>query len=280
MTPEKTGTGERDVKEEWTQISGIAVGLDEQRLPSSDALAGRKMSLHSSSDPAISLDFIDETTLRWEQAGSVADETYDAVEIAPLLFVAGFCHRRDPRLSTTFALDLEQGRATRVLGRLPSVAEADTSMLSRVHAGEGLSPVRVEFDQWDIESAERPQPPAGPVHARTEDLVGKRLLYTYGDGGVYEHIYLNDKMFTWHCRKGPEAGLADTERCDFFRIRPEVYLFSWREKVIPTLGVVLVNTETMRSNGFITGIDTRSGEVSHFPVGARGSLVNITETPS
>ena len=107
MTPEKTGTGERDVKEEWTQISGIAVGLDEQRLPSSDALAGRKMSLHSSSDPAISLDFIDETTLRWEQAGSVADETYDAVEIAPLLFVAGFCHRRDPRLSTTFALDLE-----------------------------------------------------------------------------------------------------------------------------------------------------------------------------
>ena len=50
--------------------------------------------------------------------------------------------------------------------------------------------------------------------------------------------------------------------------------------MIPTLGVVLVNTETMRSNGFITGIDTRSGEVSHFPVGARGSLVNITETPS
>ena len=186
----------------------------------------------------------------------------------------------DPRLSTTFALDLEEGRATRVLGRLPSVAEADTSMLSRVHAGEGLSPVRVEFDQWDIEFAERSGPPSGPVHSRTEDLVGKRLLYVYGDGGVYEHIYLNDKMFTWHCRKGPEAGLADTERCDFFRIRPEVYLFSWREKVIPTLGVVLVNTGTMRSNGFITGIDTRSGEVSHFPVGARGSLVNITEAPS
>ena len=280
MTPEKTEAEEGDVKEEWTQISGIAVGLDEQRLPSSDALAGRKMALHSSSDPPISLDFIDQTALRFEQAGSVVDEIYDAVEIAPSLFVAGFCHRLDPRLSTTFALDLEEGRATRVLGRLPSVAEADTSMLSRVHAGEGLSPVRVEFDQWDIESAERSERPAGPVHSRTGDLVGKRLLYIYGDGGVYEHIYLNDKMFTWHCRKGPEAGLADTERCDFFRIRPEVYLFSWREKVIPTLGVVLVNTGTMRSNGFITGIDTRSGEVSHFPVGARGSLVNITEAPS
>lgn len=280
MTPEKTETGEEDAKEEWTQISGIAVGLDEQRLPSSDALAGRKVALHSSNGPAILLDFSDETTLRWEQSGSAGNETYDAVEIAPSLFVAGFCHRADSRLSTTFALDLEQGRATRVLGRLPSVAEADTSMLSRVHAGEGLSPVRVEFDQWDIESDEGSDPPSGPVHARTEDLVGKRLLYVYGDGGVYEHIYLNDKMFTWHCRKGPEAGLADTERCDFFRVRPDVYLFSWREKVIPTLGVVLVNTETMRSNGFITGIDTRSGEVSHFPVGARGSLVNMTEAPS
>ena len=96
-------------------------------------------------------------------------------------------------------------------------------------------------------------------------------------GGVYEHIYLNERLFTWHCRGGPEAGLADTETCDFFQVRPDVYLFSWREKIIPTLGIVLVNTAQMQSNGFIMGIDTHSGEVSHFPVGARGELLNVTE---
>ena len=279
MTRDKEVSGETLQEEEWAQISSIAVGLDDHRLPSSDALAGRKIALHSADGPEISLDFIDEESLRWEQAGSVEEEAYNAVEVAPALFVAGVCHRRDPLRSTTLALDLEAGRATRLAGRLPSVAEADTSLVSRVHAGEGLSPVHVEFDQWEIESAERSRPPAGPVHARTQELIGKRLVYTYGDGGVYEHIYLNERRFTWHCLKGPEAGLADTEECDFYQIRPDVYFFSWREKVIPTLGAVLVNTEEMRSNGFITGVDTRSGEVSHFPVGAQGRLVNITEAP-
>ena len=279
MTPENEDTRASAGEQEWTEISGIAVGLDDHRLPSSDALAGRKITLHSADEPAISLDFIDEKSLRWEQASSVAEEAYNAVEVAASLFVAGVCHRRDPRLSTTFALDLEAGRATRLTGRLPSVAEADTSLLSRVHADEGLSPVHVEFDHWEIESAERPRPPAGPTHVRTKELIGKRLVYTYGDGGVYEHIYLNERRFTWHCLKGPEAGLADTEQCDSYRIRPDVYLFSWQEKIIPTLGVVLVNTKDMRSNGFIAGVDTRSGEVSHFPVGAQGRLVNITEVP-
>ncbi|MCH2186886.1 molybdenum cofactor biosynthesis F family protein, partial [Myxococcota bacterium] len=221
----------------------------------------------------------DGTTVRWEQDDQVEIETYDAVEGAPSLFIAGVCHRRDTRLSSTLVLDLAQAQATRVAGRLPSVAEADQSLLARVHAGKGLSPVHAEFEQWEILSPQGANSKAGPVHERTDELIGKRVLYTYGDGGIYEHIYLNDRMFTWHCRKGPEAGLADTETCDFFRIRPDVYLFSWREKVIPTLGIVLVNTGPMHSNGFLMGIDTESGAVSHFPVGARGQLLNITEIP-
>ena len=279
MTPETTETEKAAAQEEWTQISGIAVGLDEHRLPSSEALAGRQIQLHAPDKHPISIDFLDENALRWEQDDGLTDETYDAVEVAPSLFVAGICHREDSRHSTTFALDLQAGLATRATGWLPSVAEADTSLLSRVHAGGELSPVQVEFDHWEVDSTERPERPPEANHAQTDELVGKRLVYTYGDGGVYEHIYLNERRFTWHCLKGPEAGLADTERCDFYRIRPDVYLFSWREKIIPTLGVVLVNTSEMRSNGFITGIDTRSGEVSHFPVGARGELVNITEGP-
>ena len=277
MNRDKESSKETPEEAEWAEISSIEEGLDGHRLPSSHALAGRKIALRSADGPGVSLEFIDEKSLRWEEAGNSADEAYDAVEVAPSLFVAGVCHQRDQLCSTTFALDLETGHATRLAARLPTVAEADTSFVSRVHADQGLSPVHVEFDHWEIESAERSGPPSGPAHARTNELVGKRLVYTYGDGGIYEHIYLNERRFTWHCLKGPEAGLADTEQCDCYRIRPDVYLFSWREKVIPTLGVVLVNTEEMRSNGFITGVDTRSGDVSHFPVGAKGILVNTTE---
>lgn len=270
---------ERDspVEPEWAQISSIAVGLDDHRLPSTEALAGRTLLLSAANETPISLRFVDESNLLWEQGGDETEEIYDAVESAPALFVVGICHRRDPRVSSTLVLDLEGGRATRVVGRLPEISEADQSLLARVHADEGLSPVQVDFEQWEVQSLGLEEPPTGPAHFRTEELVGKRICYEYGDGGVYEHIYLNERKFTWHCLRGPEAGLADTERCDFFHIRPNVYLFSWREKIIPTLGVVVVNKEQMRSNGIITGIDTRTGEVSHFPVGAKGSLVNVTE---
>jgi hypothetical protein len=277
MSSQTGGGRESSVEPEWAQISSISVGLNDHRLPSSKALAGRTVILSAANEKSISIEFTSESRLRWQQGGEQTEEVYDAVESATSLFVVGVCHQRDSRLSTTLVLDLECGRATRVVGRLPLIEEADQSLLARVHADAGLSPVHVDFEQWEIQSAGSSQRRSGPVHARTDELVGKRIRYEYGDGGVYEHIYLNDRMFTWHCLRGPETGLADTERCDFFRIRPEVYLFSWREKIIPTLGVVVVNKKQMHSNGIITGSDTRSGEVSHFPVGARGTLVNVTE---
>jgi len=262
---------------EWAQITSIAVGLDDHRLPSSQALAGQTLVLTAAGQSPLSIRFLDESNLLWEQGGNEAEEFYDAVESAPALFVVSVCHRRDARLSSTLVLDLESGRATRVVGRLPTVAEADQSLLARVHADEGLSPVQVDFEQWELRREGSEASPTAPAHHRTEELIGKRIRYEYGDGGVYEHIYLNEQKFTWHCLRGPETGLADTERCDFFYVRPGVYLFSWREKIIPTLGVVVVNKDQMRSNGIITGIDTRTGEVSHFPVGAKGILVNVTE---
>ena len=73
----------------------------------------------------------------------------------------------------------------------------------------------------------------------TDALVGKRVQYVYSQTEAYEHIYLNENLYTWQCLRGSEAGLADTDRCHYRRIADELYLFVWREKVVPTLGVVL-----------------------------------------
>jgi hypothetical protein len=138
--------------------------------------------------------------------------------------------------------------------------------------------VTAEFTPLSIvEVSGQAAEPKGPPHGRSRELTGRRIRYTYGDGGIYEHVYLTENLFTWHCQAGPEKGLADTDACDCYAIRSDVYLFSWREKIIPTLGVVLVNTGRMRSNGYLTGIDTHTGEVSYFPIGARGELLNVTE---
>ena len=113
-------------------------------------------------------------------------------------------------------------------------------------------------------------------HERTTDLIGKRIKYAYSSKHVYEHIYLNDRFYTWHCLAGVEKGLADTEICDYFKIAPDVYLFTWREKVMPTFGVVLINFKEMRSNGKTFGLDVASGKIINFTMGSRAEPINET----
>ena len=102
---------------------------------------------------------------------------------------------------------------------------------------------------------------AGPFDAADaparahRDLVGKRVEYVYSGTEKYEHIYLNENLYTWQCLEGSEKGLADTDRCHYRLIADELYLFVWREKVVPTLGVVLVDWRAKVSNGKLFGYE-------------------------
>ncbi|MGR8920502.1 MAG: MoaF C-terminal domain-containing protein [Gammaproteobacteria bacterium] len=261
---------------QWAQISAIASGLEQHRTASSSALAGLTVALAFDNGRKLELVFSDPAaTVR---INNRLEEKVDVVEVAPDLFLVGFQHQADPRRSTALTLDLANSRVLWTDGRLPTLEEAGVSLLERVAAGGLLSAVKAGFITGTITAVtddDRPRtlPQPGRAPAPSAGLVGKHIRYVYGDGGVYEHFYLNEKLFTWHCIDGPERGLADTEACECYAVREYVYLFCWREKIIPTLGLVLINTDTMRSNGFLSGIDTRTGEVSYFPVGARGELI-------
>ncbi len=53
----------------------------------------------------------------------------------------------------------------------------------------------------------------------------------------------------------------------------------WREKIIPTLGVVLIDLSAMKTTGRIFGYREHSfEEVVSFPVGAKARLLNVTDT--
>ena len=123
-----------------------------------------------------------------------------------------------------------------------------------------------------------------PVHSRrrrrhqpTTDLIGRRVEYTYSSTEQYEHIYLNEDFYTWHCLQGSEKGLADTDRCHYLKLGDDLYLFVWREKIVPTLGAVVADFRAMRTMGKIFGhAQDGSRGVVDFPVGARARLLNVT----
>lgn len=177
--------------------------------------------------------------------------------------------------SVTMLIDRASGQVLRIVGAMPSSAETAKSLLTRAKEGLPLSAVKADFQAGHIASK-----PRQPGFERTTELVGKRIRYRYSPTELYEHIYLNDSFYTWQCISGVEAGLADTDLCHFFKLRDELYLFVWQEKIVPTLGVVTVDLQKNKTDGKIFGYsDFESGQLSNFSIGAYAMFANYTPNP-
>ena len=188
-----------------------------------------------------------------------------------LVLIDGLTGTRPPT-STTLVVDLDSGAATRVLARLPRPEDATISALERVRRGEEPTLVAADVEHGRIDGTD------GQLHAPTDELVGMRNLYRYSPTEAYEHIYLGPARYTWHCRAGVEHGLADTDACSSYRIREGLVLFVWREKIVPTLGLLLIDLEQLRTDGKILGqADLDLQGAVNFPVGSRFEILNVTE---
>jgi hypothetical protein len=119
----------------------------------------------------------------------------------------------------------------------------------------------------------------GPAPRPSLDLVGRRALWVYSEAHAYEHLYLSRHWYTWQCLAGPERALADTDACTTYRLRPGIYMFGWREKVIPCAAVTVADHDSMRSHGALFGLDAEGTGTGHFTFGAFRRLLGATVHP-
>jgi hypothetical protein len=262
-------------KSEWIPVGalGEAFAPGANLLPHTQRLTGTSMTLHLEDGSTSSLQFLDEAQLTWRGSphGLGAPVPYRATEIRPGIVCLSVVHPDKAGSAIVVVLELSRGACTVVLGSLPSRAEANESLLSRIGHGRALTSVSAIFLSGAIDA---PFTAQTARHGETGDLLGKRIEYTYSPTERYEHIYLNERLYTWHCLSGSEKGLADTDRCDYRKIADDLYLFVWREKIVPTLGVVLVDLAQLRTTGQILGYQGFDfGAVTCFPVGARARVL-------
>jgi hypothetical protein len=260
------------VSEPWIPVGALAAAFagDTHRLPPSAALAGRTLRLSFEDGSHATYRFLDAATLSVSDgdAGRVPrDLGYDAVEPRPGIFLVDHIDP-DARAGTrSLVLDFHRGACTLVVGRLPTHADARIPLLARVSAGRPLTGVEARCTagaigvDWSAATARHPP---------TARLVGRRIRYRYSPTESYEHVYLNERFYTWHCLEGAERGLADTDQCWYREIGDALYLFCWQEKIVPTLGLVLVDLRERRTCGKILGYAQNGADaLANFPVGAR-----------
>ncbi len=265
----------------WISVGELAeaFGPDNHTPPPSDDLAGATHVLHFEDGRAIEHRFLSSSRLAWTVAGGEADGTegeagYFALRIREGIYFVDFVAHETPPTAISLVLDLERRVATSLVARLPDSPDVGQSLAARIAAGLELTAVTTTFSSASIGS---PFTAETPRHESTGELVGRRVEYTYSPTERYEHIYLNEHLYTWHCLLGSERGLADTDRCHYLKLGDELYLFVWREKIIPTLGAVIADFSAMRTMGKIFGhAQDGSGGLVDFPVGAHARLLNVT----
>lgn len=270
-----------NVTPEFIQVGALADGFapDSLALPRCAELDGQSLRLCFDDDSVADcrLESDGDASVSIVQTGLASSLTdmngFHASSLRPGVYFVDFLHQGPAAQSLSLILDLARGRFTLVRGRLPDAAATRICAFDRVERQLELTGVEVEF----LHGAVNQPAAAVPPHAPSRELIGMRNRYRYSPTECYEHIYLNDGLYAWHCLEGVEHGLADVDRCHYYQVAERLYLFVWREKIIPTLGVILIDLEQMRTDGKIFGYqDGDFGATRNFRVGARASIVNHT----
>ncbi|AVA26618.1 MoaF C-terminal domain-containing protein [Rhizobium sp. LEGMi198b] len=243
---------------------GLGANFTANKAERSAELAGRKIDLELSNGQDFSFEFVDAEKMRWSSRGAAVkrNETYEAQRVADDLFLIAFQHADDLRTSMSVVADLRSGEVVFIqnvvgekIGNEPAVIQTVT--LGRV-ADQALQ---------------------GEKIAQTSDLFGRRAMWIYSEDDVYEHIYLNAEWYAWHCLKGEEYPKADIDPCQMFRLREDIYLLTFSEKVMVMAAGMVLDFSGLRSYCAALGRDPATNEITHFTFGAYGMILSQTNYP-
>ena len=243
-------------KDDWASLSEMADGFDEYRPAYSRALDGRELTLNArfvdSGDEFTLTHAFSEAELSWRTGEQAGTETYELFEMQPGLF---YLHYRrsgeDHPVVVSAALDLTTGQVTGAVGEL----------------GLGPNP-HLARQRWFQGQIAGSAATSADAHEPTDELIGRRVRYAYSGDDVYDHVYLNENLFTWLCIGGAELGVGDTDSCTYWKLRENTYLFSWLEKNVGVEGMVLVDLNALRTVGIQFGIDQQSGDLVNITMGS------------
>jgi hypothetical protein len=265
----------------WISVGKLAEAFapDNNAPQPTDELAGRKLTLNFEDGGTVEYRFeidgrLARTVLDGSREARMADRSCTASKLRQELYLVDVVPAHNETAAESLVLDFALGIATHLLAELPGEAEAKRPLLDRIARGEELTAVGATFTSAAIDEAFTA---STPRHAPTSELVGRRVEYTYSPSEQYEHVYLNERFYTWHCLRGSEKALADTDRCHYYKLADDLFWFVWREKIVPTLGAVVVDFDKMQTVGKIFGYEGGDfAKVVNFRVGARARLLNKT----
>lgn len=109
--------------------------------------------------------------------------------------------------------------------------------------------------------------PSGELPGTTRELIGYRSINVYSPNHTYEHTYINSQRYAWQCLNGVQRGHGDMDYSTAYKLEDNMYIFAFREKIIPTASVFYFDYDLGRCTGKFIGI-TKEGKIENSRAGA------------
>jgi hypothetical protein len=237
--------------QDWKNYEDFAAGIDANRLPTTQALVGRDFTF-ALPDGEFHARFVDGHTLAWRRGDASDTDWYEAIEVADATYFVDITFRARPHDALTLVFSTASARVLAVLSTIRSREAA------------GAAPrVAQAFQAGTLAG----QPVSGVAPAETRDLIGVRTLNVYSPNHTYEHTYLSSTRYCWQCLVGEQRGHGDVDLATTWKFADDLYLFTFREFLIPVASVFVFNFQAGRSTGKFLG-ETGAGAIANNPAGS------------
>lgn len=250
---------------DWKNYEDFAAGIDTNRLPSTDALTGRALTF-ALPDGELSLAFSEQHVLTWRSAYGHGTDWYEAIEVAGQTYFVDITFESRPLEALTLIFSTATRRALGIRSRVRSQQEA---------GGEPRVAQDFLVGTLDGDTAAA----SGFVPAETRDLIGLRALNVYSPRHTYEHTYLSSTRYCWQCLVGEQRGHGDVDLATTYKFSDDLYVFTFREFIIPVASVFFFNFASGRSTGKFLGV-TGAGAIANNPAGSFIRKLSTTHYPN
>ena len=237
---------------EWKDYDDFSAGIDANRLPRTDRLAGSTFGITLVSGRRFSLSFTGASTLGVTEGGVADTGWYEAVQVDPVTYFIDTTRAGAPKVAETLIVNSQSRRVLSVRGEV------------RPH---GAFPGEPRVAQDWVAGVLDGGPASGIEPHETRDLIGLRTFNDYSPNHTYEHIYLSSTRYAWQNLVGVQRGHGDVDLATYFKFADNQYVFGFREFIIPVASVFFHNWNDMRSTGKFLG-ETADGEIENRPAGA------------
>lgn len=239
---------------DWKNYDDFAKGIDTNRLPNTQDWLAKEIAIEYAGGHVMTLQFKpgDESFVSWNYQGEQGCDPYEEVRTSENHYFFDIQFAEKPNESLTLILNSMTRRVLAIRSILLPEGQASggSRLVQHFQAGQVLGgPV----------SGIEPEP--------TRELIGYRTLNVYSPNHYYEHFYVNSQRYAWQNLRGEQFGHGDMDYATCYKFEENMYVFAFREKIIPVCSVFFFDYVIGRCTGKFMGV-TSLGEVQTRRAGA------------